>query len=250
MTNSLGGGLLKNCVLLLRSLIFDCLFYSCSLVVALLVPFLLLCPRRFVWRFGRLWIVFSLFLMRFLLGLTYEIRGKDYLPEAPFLLASKHQSAWETLAFFGIFPDPIFLLKKSLMDIPFLGWGLRKIQMIPVDRSQGRGFTKVIQQAKNILSKGRILVVFPEGTRTFPGDPPTYKRGLWMLYRHLDVPVVPLALNTGLFWPRRAWIKRPGKVILQLGAPLPPGLKDEKLFKDWLFRSIEHPSQQLCGRPE
>ena len=146
-----GENLLKNTVLFVRSLLFDLLFYMCALIMAASVPFLLLCPNHVVWKIGKLWIRFSLFLMRILLGLTYEIRGQDFLPKTPFLVASKHQSAWETIAFFGIFPDPIFFLKKSLMNIPFLGWGLQKIEMIPVDRNQGRGFSKVIQKAKNTL---------------------------------------------------------------------------------------------------
>jgi 1-acyl-sn-glycerol-3-phosphate acyltransferase len=208
----------------------------------------LLFPRPFTVRMSTLWSKTVLWLLEHLVGITYTLEGMENLPSAgSFILASKHQSAWETIAFNALFDDPAFILKRPLLAIPFVGWVLSKLNMLAIHQGKPNKMTDLLRQAQNAIARGRPLIIFPEGTRTLPGQEVTYKKGLWFLYRQLNLPVVPVALNSGCLWPRRAWIKKPGSIRVIIGPPLPPHLTDQTQFANWLNDHIEKPSRHLIG---
>jgi 1-acyl-sn-glycerol-3-phosphate acyltransferase len=175
------------------------------------------------------------------------VRGREKLPDGPCLVAAKHQSAWETFALIPLFRDPALLMKRELFWIPFHGWFSRKFEMIPVDRDKGpTALRRMLREAKRRIADGREIIIFPEGTRRAPGAPPDYKTGILLLYEALGVPCVPLALNSGLFWPRRSLKRRPGTILVEFLEPIPPGLpKDE--FSKRLIDAIETASARLLA---
>ncbi|TAN47016.1 MAG: 1-acyl-sn-glycerol-3-phosphate acyltransferase, partial [Rhodospirillales bacterium] len=187
----------------LRSLVFNLLFFGLTAVMAVFyLPFLLL-PRKTMVAGARFWIRIMLWLLRQVAGLSHEFKGLEHLPQGPFLIAAKHQSAWDTLIFHLLLPDPAFILKKELLTIPLFGWYLAHHGMIAIDRGAGAGaLKKMLREAQKALERGSIPVVFPEGTRTAPGDSLPYHPGIAALYADLKVPVVPVALNSGVFWRR------------------------------------------------
>lgn len=168
---------------------------------------------------------------RYTIGIKEDISGRENLPPHPYLIVSKHQSAWETLAYNYIFPKCVFVLKKELMYIPIFGWYLRHAGMIPLDRKTSKGVKDMLKIAKQRIQEGRNVVIFPEGTRTKPGTKNPYKRGVYLLYKTLKVPVVPIALNSGICWPRNTVIKHPGTIKAQILKPIPPGLNEQEFMK-------------------
>jgi 1-acyl-sn-glycerol-3-phosphate acyltransferase len=179
--------------------------------------------------------------------LDYEVRGLDKLPEPPFLVASKHHSAWETFALIPLFHDPALFMKRELFWIPFHGWFSYKFGMIPVDRDKGAaGLRRMLHVAKERIASGREIVMFPEGTRRPPGAPPECKTGIALIYNALDVPCVPVALNSGVFWARRRWARKPGKIVVEILDPLPPGLPKAE-FLNRLQEAIETASARLLA---
>ncbi len=161
------------------------------------------------------------------------------------VVAAKHQSAWETFALLPLFDDPAFILKRELQWIPVFGWLLIKGRMVPVDRTAGlRALNRMIARARRELARGRQLIIFPEGTRRPAGAEPRYKQGVALLYAAQRVPCLPIALNSGLFWPRRSLRRRPGKVVVEILDPIPPGL-DKKAFFERLKDEIEGATARL-----
>ena len=189
-------------MLILRSLVFNVLFY---LNLALWLVFAafpsLLLPRRYLIWIAVTWGRSALWLMRVTTGTRYEIAGIENIPQGGLMVAAKHQSFWETFALVTLFPDPVFILKRELTWIPFFGWCLTKLRMIPVDRGgKARALAHVTRRAKvELTQNGRQLLIFPEGTRRAPGAPPAYKFGVAHLYAELGVPCLPVALNSGLY---------------------------------------------------
>jgi 1-acyl-sn-glycerol-3-phosphate acyltransferase len=160
--------------------------------------------------------------------------------------ASYHQSAWDTFAFLTFLDDGAYVIKKELTRIPIYGWLIIKAAMIPVDRTGGaRALRNMVCTARARLAAGRHIVIFPEGTRTAPGTHRAYHPGVAALYSQLAVPVVPVALNSGLFWPRRAFLKRPGHIVVEILPPIPPGLPRGDFMRR-LESSIEGTSARLC----
>jgi 1-acyl-sn-glycerol-3-phosphate acyltransferase len=171
----------------------------------------------------------------------------ERLPEPPFLVASKHQSAWETFALIPLFRDPAFLMKRELFWIPIHGWFSHKFGMIPVDRDKGpAALRNMLHHAKDRIAKGREIIIFPEGTRRPPGAPPAYKTGIVLLYNALDVPCVPVALNSGMFWPRRTWRRKPGTIIVEVLDPIQPGLPKAEFMRR-LQVAVEGASDRLMA---
>ena len=229
----------------LRSLLFNIAFYA-NLIAWLLgsIPVLVL-PRRWTWHAIRGWVASSLWLQRTIAGTTCRIRGLENLPSGGFIVASKHQSFWETFALIPLFDDPAFIAKRELMMIPFFGWFLKKIRMIPVDR--GRRATALRHLARRVaeeIRQGRQIVIFPEGTRRPPGAEPAYKSGIVHLYAQTGAPVVPVALNSGLYWPRRKFLRHPGTITVEILEPIPPGLP-RNAFLDTLRTRLETASDRL-----
>ncbi len=234
-------------MLVLRSLIFNTVFYL-NLVIWLIValPCFLL-PRRVLYRMGAAWARCNIRLMRVIVGTKVEFRGIEHIPEGGLLVAAKHQSFWETFALLPLFADAAFVLKKELTWIPLFGWYALKTKMVPVDRDGGISAVKAMTaKAREAVDAGRQLVIFPEGTRRAPGAPPDYKSGTGHLYRRLNKPCLPIALNSGLFWPRRQFMRYPGTIIVEILPPIPPGLSQNE-FSEKLQGAIEHASDRLCS---
>jgi 1-acyl-sn-glycerol-3-phosphate acyltransferase len=229
----------------LRSLAFNVGWYLGTAAIAIVGLPLLLAPRRWVVAWARLWIVFVLWWLRMTVGLTHRVVGRENLPAGPAILASKHQSSWETLSFTLLFDDIAIVLKRELLFIPVVGWAMARAGNIAVSRGDGAAALRgLVKQAKAVIAEGRSIVIFPEGTRVAPGDRKPYQVGTAALYRQLGVPVVPIALNSGLFWGRRKWIKRPGVLTLEILPPIPPGLSREAFMRT-LHEKIEEATARL-----
>ncbi|MBS7696685.1 MAG: 1-acyl-sn-glycerol-3-phosphate acyltransferase [Chelatococcus sp.] len=232
-------------MLVLRSLLFNIAFYANMIARLVLYLPLLVLPRAWLMAAVRNWAHSSLWLLRVIAGTKAEFRGVERIPVGGCIIASKHQSLWETFALLTIIKDPVFVLKRELTWLPFFGWYAMKAQMIPVDRGKGAAaLAAMAQRVGEELAKGRQIVIFPEGTRRPPGAPPAYKYGLVHLYNTLEVPCLPIALNSGLYWPRRQFIKRPGTIIVECLPPIPPGLS-RLTFRDQVAAEIEEASSRL-----
>lgn len=230
----------------LRSLAFNILFYAWT--AAFLVACLPALPFGVaaVHAVGRLWVRVTLALLAASVGLRHQVRGLENLPDGPAIIAPKHQSTWDTLIFALPLRLPAYVLKRELMRIPLFGLYLRRAGMIPVDRSGGSGALKrMVAEAKRAASAGRHLLIYPEGTRTAPGERRPYHPGVAALYGQLDLPVVPVALNSGLFWRRHAFTKRPGLITVEFLPAIPPGLS-RKDFMAELERRIETACERLA----
>jgi 1-acyl-sn-glycerol-3-phosphate acyltransferase len=215
-------------MLYLRSLAFNLAFYA-SLVVQMIfwTPYYFLSPRRRAWFVPKFWSRTSLWLYRVIAGTRSEIAGTENLPPGSFILAPKHQSFWDAIAFFPYLDDPLYILKRELTWIPFFGWYILKI---PVHRgNRAKALKAVVAATRAEMARNpRQLIIYPEGTRRAPGDVPAYKYGIVELYNQLGLPVVPVAHVAGLYWPRRKFLRYPGTIRARFLPPIPPGLpKDE-----------------------
>jgi len=234
-------------LLIARSILFNILFYLSLLIyfIAALPTFLL--PYWVIVDFAKVWARTNLWLLKVICGLDVAISGIDKIPPGPLLVAAKHQSFWETFALLPLFVQPVFIVKRELMWIPFFGWYMRKGRMIPVDRSAGRqALTRMTNRARRDLARGRQIIIFPEGTRRAPGAPPSYKSGIAHLYAETGVPCLPVALNSGLFWSRRSFKRYPGTVRVEFLDPIPPGLNRD-VFLDRLEHDIETATARLVA---
>jgi 1-acyl-sn-glycerol-3-phosphate acyltransferase len=234
-------------MLFLRSLTFNLFLYVftalCS-VVAMLIA--ILWPRQ-LHAFARWWSQAWLKVYEMVCGVSYRVQGREHLPEGGCVIAMKHQSTWDTFAMFAIFREPVFVFKSELARIPFFGWALLRLGCIPVRRGTGKAaLDSMIEGTIAACSRGQQVVVFPEGTRGVVGQPATYKSGVSHLYQAMGGVVVPVALNSGLFWPRRGFLRPPGVIILEILPPIPPGL-DRKDMQQRLVDDIETASQRLSG---
>jgi 1-acyl-sn-glycerol-3-phosphate acyltransferase len=230
-----------------RSLLFNVLFYVTTAMFVVLGSPLFFAPRR--WAMAALAIHgrFELWLLKVIVGTKLEVRGREKLPQGACLVASKHQSAWETFALIPLFRDPALLMKRELFWIPFHGWFSRKFGMIPVDRDKGpAALRRMLREAKKRVADGREIIIFPEGTRRAPGAPPDYKTGVVLLYEGLGVPCVPVALNSGVFWARRSLERRPGTIVVEFLDPIPSGLPKAE-FLARLTGAIEAASARLLA---
>jgi 1-acyl-sn-glycerol-3-phosphate acyltransferase len=214
-----------------RSLLFNALFYvniTVRMIVAL--PTILL-PYAFLHGVLRRYASSTLWFLRVVCGTDIEWRGCERLPVGPYIVACKHQSLWETFALFMVLPDPTYVLKRDLMWLPLFGWLATKARMIPIDRgSHAKALASMIAAARREAARGRQIVIFPEGTRRPPGAKPRYLPGVAFLYAELGLPCVPVALNSGLFWPRRSLRRYPGTVIAEVLDPIPPGLEKREFL--------------------
>lgn len=232
-------------MLFLRSLAFNTAFYVNMIVWMILLAPTLLLPRDVLWRGIAVWSRVNLFLMRVLAGIDVEIRGLGNLPAGGALVASKHQSTFETLFLLHVFHRAAFILKRELTWIPVFGWYCSKTRMIPVDRKRGREALKdMTRRALAEMRAGRSILIYPEGTRRPPGAEPAYKFGVVHLYRETGMPLVPVALNSGLFWPRHQFLRHPGTIVVEILPPIMPGLDGDRVMPV-LQEAIETASDRL-----
>ncbi len=232
-------------MIVLRSIIFNFLFYA-NLILLLIIGLpTLIFGRRAVISLARLWARTSLWLLKVICNLDAEFRGGNNIPAGGYLIAPKHQSIWETFALCLYFPDFSFILKRELTWIPIFGWYLLRAEQIAINRSTGSAaLVEAAQRANEILAQGRQVFIFPEGTRRPVGAPPLYKFGVARIYSQVHAPCLPVALNSGLFWPRRSFIRRPGKVLVEFLEPIAPGL-DKNEFHKLLQDRIEIATNKL-----
>lgn len=230
-------------MVVLRSLLFNLLFYVNLIAWMLVFTPMFLGSRKAFMGVAKAWARSSLWLLRVVAGTRVELRGK--IPPGGLLVASKHQSFLETFALIALFDDAAFILKRELMWIPFFGWYLAKAGMVPIDRSAGSSaLVEMNRRARKEAASGRQILIFPEGTRRAPGAPPAYKYGVAHLYENLGVPCLPVGLNSGLFWPRRRFIRRPGTIVIEFLEPIPPGLDRNEAFR-LIQERIEASSDRL-----
>ncbi|GJD48883.1 1-acyl-sn-glycerol-3-phosphate acyltransferase [Methylobacterium crusticola] len=217
-------------MLLVRSLLFNVLFYLATAVM-MIGGLPALASRRGVIRLAQVWARVMLWLLRVIVGLRVEFRGLEHRPPGGFVVAAKHQSALETLALVTVLDDFTYILKRELQWLPLFGWYLSRGGMVAIDRSKGsRALVLMNEEAAAAMAEGRQLIIFPEGTRRPPGAPPAYKYGVAHLYDRLGVPCQPVAVNTGLFWRRRSVLRRPGTAVIAFLPPIPPGLARDAFY--------------------
>lgn len=234
-------------VLALRSAVFVVFIWVWTILLSLLYLPLLAAPRALMRPAVRFWLAGVLGVLRHAAGLGFEVRGGENLPDGPFLVASKHQSAFETFVFHLVLNDPAYILKRELLWIPFFGWYLGKSGVIAIDRSAGvKALKTMVKQAEIAAAAGRPVVIFPEGTRAAPGARLPYHSGVAMLYGALKLPVIPIALNSGLFWRRRGFLKKPGILTIEVLPAIAPGM-DRKAFMAELESRIETASDRLVA---
>jgi 1-acyl-sn-glycerol-3-phosphate acyltransferase len=208
----------------MRSLIF------LTILAAVTIPWACLCiicaplPYRTRYYVTSRWNFFAIWLAKVVCGIRYQVKGFENLPDAPVILLSKHQSAWETIFFIYLMPRPlVYVFKRELIMVPFFGWALGLLRMIPIDRNRGKdAFAAVVRHGRKRLADGLWIIMFPEGTRTQPGSKGKYKAGGTRLAIETGAPVVPIALNSGECWGKNSFVKKPGLVTVSIGKPIVP----------------------------
>ncbi|MDP3854813.1 1-acyl-sn-glycerol-3-phosphate acyltransferase [Phenylobacterium sp.] len=229
----------------LRSLVFVILFYLWSIFVAVGLSPVLFGPRAWTMTLIGVWGKGIVWLLELCCGIKVEVRGKQHMPRGAALVASKHQCMFDVFAQFSWLPDACFVTKKELMWIPFFSWWAMRAQMIVVDRGgHATALRKLIRDSKKRFVDDRQLLIFPEGTRTAPGAAPDYKPGVAALYREIDVPVHPVATNSGVHWPKHGFLRKPGTIVFEYLEPIAPGLKRAE-FMRLLQDRIETASNKL-----
>ena len=227
-----------------RSLLFNALFYL-NLVVLMIVGLpTMLFGRRAVFALARLWGAISVWLLETICGLKLEYRGVENIPPGAVLIAAKHQSFLETFSLLKYSPDFAIIMKKQLMYIPMFGLYLVVGKQIGIDRQRGHSaLSQLIEQGRAVLRAGRQVYIYPEGTRRPPGARPMYKFGVAALYEATGAPCLPVAVNTGLFWGRRGFRRRPGTAVIEYLPPIPPGLD-----RDAFAARLESEIEAACAR--
>lgn len=233
-------------MLFLRSLVFNVAFYlNTMLRMIVLMPVYFLLPRKVAYRIPKAWAASNLWLFKVIAGGDFVIEGRENLPDGAFIFASKHQSTWDIFAPIPLLDDPVYILKRELMWIPLFGWYVAKQNMIPINRAaRSKAMTEMLARAREEMANRRQLVIYPEGTRRPSGAPPEYRYGIARLYEALEVPVVPVVLQAGLFWPRHKFLKHPGLIRMRILKPIAPGLPADEFFNR-LVSTMEEASDQL-----
>jgi 1-acyl-sn-glycerol-3-phosphate acyltransferase len=226
-------------IIWLRSLLFFLGMLIITPIFAMLVILMFPLSNVARCRMASYWAHCALFWLKVTCNLGFEVRGRENIPNHPSIILCKHQSAWETIALQVIFPPQIWVMKRELLYIPFLGWAWIALSAIPIDRSAGReALKKLVAHGKDRLKKGLFVVIFPEGTRIAPGQRAKYHIGGAWLATHTQSTVVPVAHNAGLFWRKNAFIKKPGTITLSIGKPIETAdLKTDALnqqVEDWI----------------
>ena len=231
---------------LLRSSLFAAALVLITPPYAIVVLFTFALPRILRYRIISGWSRCVVYLAKLIVGIRWKVEGHEHLPSQPSVILSNHQSAWETLAFQQIFPPQVHVLKRELLWIPFFGWGLALMSPIAIDRSRGVAALRAMaRRGRERLAQGFWIVVFPEGTRVKPGERRAYQLGGAWLAAASGAPIVPVAHNAGLVWPRNAFIKRPGTVTVRIGPPIEAANRDPKILNSLVESWIEEQQKAL-----
>lgn len=233
-------------MIVIRSILFNAAFYV-NLIVRMMVlsPVFFLSSHMKAWRVPKNWALSNHWLMEKIVGTTFEIEGLEHIPDGGYIFAPKHQSFWDVYALLPWLDDPVYILKRELQWIPLFGQYISKMKMIPVNRgAKGKVMAEVMQRAKQEMRNGRQLIIYPEGTRRPPGAKPDYKYGIARIYRDMSVPVVPVVMHPGLFWPRRKFLRFPGHFKVRILPPIEAGL-DPDVFMKRLVDEMETASDAL-----
>ena len=234
-------------LILVRSVLFNILFYLNLLIYLIAAIPTYFLPYRVLVAVAKSWGRSNLRLLRLVCGIDVAWIGLEKIPRGPLIVAAKHQSSWETFALLTLFDDPTFIVKRELMWIPLFGWYIWKARMIPVDRgARTQALVAMTERARVQLEGNRQLVIFPEGTRRAPGAEPAYKFGVAHLYAETGAPCLPVALNSGLVWPRRKFLRHPGTVRVEILDPIAPGLERAQFFER-LKQDIEEATARLVA---
>jgi len=235
-------------VIVVRSLLFNVAFYVVTAVMLVgTLPLFFVMPQWFGMGVVRTWASVCVYLYRTLTGTRIEIRGQENIPRGGSIVASKHQSSFETFALIPLLSNPTIVMKRAIQYFPIFGQYTVKTGMIHVDREGKTAALRALaDRAREEIAKGREVIIFPEGTRRPPGAKPEYQTGIALLYRSLDVPVTPVAVNSGLFWPRRKFLRYPGTLVVEFLPAIPPGL-DSRTFLSRLQAAIESASERLLA---
>jgi 1-acyl-sn-glycerol-3-phosphate acyltransferase len=233
-----------------RAFAFNFVFLAWTVVLGTIgLPFLLM-PRATAMAFGRFWGRGVLFLLKLVVGLDHRIVGLDRIPAGGCIIAMKHQSAWDALILPIVLGDPAIVVKRELLWLPIYGWYAARAGSIAVDRKAGPGALRhMVAAARPVVAEGRPVVIFPQGTRVTPGVSMPYQPGVAALYHALGLPLVPAAVNSGLFWGRRSFVKRPGLILLEFLEPIPPGWPRRRLMAE-LERRVETATAALENEAE
>lgn len=231
--------------IVLRSVIYNVVFYANLVFWVLLGIPTYLMPRYGILWIAKMWGLTSIWLLEKICRVKLEYRGLEKLKNEPLIIAAKHQSMFETFALVSVLKEPLYILKRELTWLPFFGWYLIKAEMIAINRAAGKSaLVDMTKRAREEIRSGRQLIIFPEGTRKSVGAPPTYKYGVSQIYVECDVPCIPVALNSGLFWPRRKFLRYPGTLVIEILDPIQPGLSAEDFLRT-LEAKIEDASNRL-----
>lgn len=227
-------------MLAIRSFCYHLCFFAATAVLAVVGLPLLAGPRRWSRGMGTAWGRTVLWLNRVIIGLDYRIEGE--LPPGPVLIAAKHQSAFETFLFPALGGGAVFVLKQELLRVPLVGWYLTRAGQIAIDRAaNAAALRQMLAAAKERVGEGLSLIIFPEGTRVAYGQSAPILPGVSALYLHLGLPAVPVTLDSGLYWPRKSFLRRPGTINIRFGTPIEAGLKRRE-FEERLAAALAQPA--------
>lgn len=239
---------IRTAVQAIRTAIFYAIFIGQTFILAILAGTVGLFAERtrFGWAIAKYWCGSNLVLLRVICGVRTELSGEENIPPGGSIIGSKHQSDWDIFAIFPHLVRPAYIAKKELMQIPFFGWAARSLDCIEIDRKRGaQAIPQMLEQARSAADRGCQIVIYPEGTRKAPLAPAEYRQGIVRMYLALDVPVVPVALNSGLYWGRNSLIIWPGTARARFLPAIEPGLPAD-VFVERLRTVIEAESERLA----
>ena len=233
-------------MIVFRSVLFNLLFYL-NLIVQMILfsPAYFLMERKSAWVIPKNWVRSNHWLLKMVVGTDYRIEGLENIPKGGYIIAPKHQSFWDAYALLPYLDDPFYILKRELTWIPLFGWYVVKMRMVPINRgSKSKVMPEVMRETRKQMDDGRQLIIYPEGTRRPVGAEPKYRFGIAKIYDELQVPVLPIAMNPGLFWPRRKFLRYPGMIHVRILPPIEPGL-DPETFMARLIKVTEEATDEL-----
>ncbi|MEM9104236.1 MAG: 1-acyl-sn-glycerol-3-phosphate acyltransferase [Pseudomonadota bacterium] len=233
-------------MIFLRSALFNLLFYL-NLIVQMIIftPPYFLMRRKAAWVIPKNWVRSNHWLLEKVVGTTHTLEGVENIPQGGYIIAPKHQSFWDAYALLPYLDDPFYILKRELVWIPLFGWYVAKMRMVPINRgSREKVMPAVLEKTRAQMADGRQLIIYPEGTRRPVGVEPAYRYGIARIYAELNVPVMPVAIVAGLFWPRRKFLRYPGDIKVRFLPAIEPGL-DPDVFMERLVAATETAVDEL-----